>query len=180
MGREVRRVPADWQHPKIEKPNYRDCCVETSYQPMFDRPFKSAMEEWYAAWQAWERGERPDYCTGDSAKLQYWEWDNPPPDPAYFRPDWPEAERTHLMMYEDTSEGTPISPAFATPEELARWLADNGASSFGSSTASYEDWLVIARGGWAPDMVYTPETGLIAGIETMHVVADRTPSDVQP
>ena len=68
-------------------------------------------------------------------------------------PNWPAEQRTHLMMYEDTSEGTPISPAFKTPEELARWLADNNASAFGSDTASYEAWLRVARGGWAPSMV---------------------------
>jgi len=45
------------------------------------------------------------------------------------------------MMYETCTEGTPISPAFATPEELARWLADNEASAFGGMTASYEGWL---------------------------------------
>jgi len=64
-------------------------------------------------------------------------------------PDWPEGEATHYMMYEDTSEGTPISPAFATPEELAQWLVDNNASAFAGARASYEAWLRVARGGWA-------------------------------
>jgi hypothetical protein len=164
MGREVRRVPADWQHPKIEKPNYRRGIMEERYQPMFDRPFAPAMREWIAQWDAWERGERPDYCSEEGAKLPFWEWSGPPPDPAYYRPDWPEESRTHLMMYEDTSEGTPISPAFATPEELARWLVDNNASAFGSDTATYEQWLAVARGGWAPSAVYTPDTGLISGV----------------
>jgi hypothetical protein len=165
MGREVRRVPADWQHPKISKPNFRTGLMEESYQPMFERSFADAMNEWYAAWQAWERGERPDYCTDDSTNLAYWEWDSPPPDPAYYMPQWPDEKRTHYMMYEDTSEGTPISPAFATPEELAHWLVDNKASAFGSETGSYEGWLRIARGGWACSMVVTPENGLQSGVE---------------
>lgn len=88
-----------------------------------------------------------------------------PPDINDYMPNWPDAERTHLMMYETTSEGTPISPAFRTPEELARWLADNKASAFGSMTASYESWLEVARGGWAPSAIYTPETGLVSGVE---------------
>jgi hypothetical protein len=62
-----------------------------------------------------------------------------------YMPNCPIEQRTHLMMYENTSEGTPISPSFATPEELARWLVDNKASSFGSSIGSYEGWLRIAR-----------------------------------
>jgi len=70
------------------------------------------------------------------------------------------------MMYETTSEGTPISPAFATPEELAQWLADNGASSFGSSTASYESWLRVAKGGWAPSAIMD-QNGLRSGVEAL-------------
>jgi len=161
MGREVRRVPANWQHPMVEHINRRGD-IEVRYQPMYDRPFAPAMREWYAAWEAWERGERPE---GSEECANFWDWDGGPPDPRYYRPDWPDSERTHLMMYEDTSEGTPISPAFKTPEELARWLADNGASSFASRTATYEQWLEIARGGWAPSMVYSPKTGLLSGVE---------------
>jgi len=171
MGREVRRVPADWQHPKVTRPNYLKGRMEERFQPMFDRPFAPAMREWIAEWEAWERGERPDYCDESNAKLPFWEWSGPPPDPAYYRPDWPEESRTHLMMYEDTSEGTPISPAFATPEELARWLADNKASSFASDTATYEQWLQVCKGAYAPSAVYSPETGLIIGVAASGVSA---------
>lgn len=78
--------------------------------------------------------------------------------------DWSEDQRTHLMMYEDTSEGTPISPAFKTPEELARWLADNNASAFGDGTASYEAWLRVCRGGFAPSMVIS-SAGIQSGVQ---------------
>jgi hypothetical protein len=45
-------------------------------------------------------------------------------------PQWAEEEKTHIMMYETCSEGTPISPAFkrGEKEKLARWLVDNKAS----------------------------------------------------
>ena len=56
-------------------------------------------------------------------------------------------------MYETCTEGTPISPVLSSPEELARWLTDHGASAFGDMTASYEDWLKTCRSGWAPSMV---------------------------
>lgn len=149
MGREVRRVPQDWQHPKKREYNYRTCRYEESYQPMYDKPFAPAMREWYAEWEAWERGEKPE----DAISETYVEYAGGPPDPDFYRPDWPDEIRTHLMMYEDTTEGTPISPAFKTPEELAHWLADNKASAFGYDTATYEQWLPICRGGWAPSMV---------------------------
>lgn len=57
------------------------------------------------------------------------------------------------QMWETTSEGSPISPAFDTPEELAQWLADNGASACGSSTASYTEWLRMIHAKWAPTMI---------------------------
>lgn len=150
MGREVRRVPKDWQHPKKKSFNYLKGREVESYQPMFDRPFGPVMDEWYAEWKAWEAGTHPDKKGHD---YPYWEWDGGPPDPAYYRPDWPEETRTHLMMYEDTSEGTPLSPAFETPEELARWLADNGASAFGDMTATYDQWLATCKNSWSPSMV---------------------------
>jgi hypothetical protein len=68
-------------------------------------------------------------------------------------PQWPEEERTHWQMYEDTSEGTPISPVMESPEALARWLVDNGASAFADQTASYEAWLATIRRGFAPSMI---------------------------
>lgn len=79
--------------------------------------------------------------------------DGVPPNPDHYMPDWPDEELTHYMMYQTTSEGTPISPAFATPEELARWLADTNASIFAEDTASYEVWLRIAKGGYAPSVI---------------------------
>lgn len=48
----------------------------------------------------------------------YEEYAGPRPDASDYMPDWPEAERTHYQMYENTSEGTPISPVMATPEDL--------------------------------------------------------------
>ena len=134
MGREVRRVPANWQHPKDER--YPD-----RYKPLYPgEDYERDKKNWEEA--VAERGQQGAI-----------EWCGNPPNLDDYMPNWPEAERTHLMMYEDTSEGTPISPAFATPEELARWLADTRASAFGGDGASYEAWLKVARGGWAPSAV---------------------------
>lgn len=58
------------------------------------------------------------------------------------------------QLWETTSEGSPMSPVFDTPEALANWLFVNKASSFGSQTASYDAWLKFIKGpGWAPSMV---------------------------
>jgi hypothetical protein len=69
-----------------------------------------------------------------------------------------------FQMWETVSEGSPISPVFATPEELARWLADNGASSFGRDTATYEQWLKMISAGWCPTMV-SDGNGVRSGVE---------------
>lgn len=142
MGREVRKVPADWQHPK----------EGDRYTPLSDG-YTKARDDFMAKVAA----------DGLQEALDYW---GIAPNQDDYMPDWPEAECTHFMMYEDTSEGTPISPAFATPEELARWLADTGASSFGRSTASYEAWLRVCKGAWAPSLIIS-STGMESGVEAM-------------
>lgn len=158
MGREVRRVPADWQHPKDERTGH--------FIPLFDGGFRQVLDEWNEENAKWSRGEFPDYADDEDKKMSYSEWNGDQPKSRDYMPDWPDEQRTHLMMYETTSEGTPISPAFATPEELARWLVDNNASAFGDRTGSYEGWLRVARGGWAPSMVATA-AGLTSGVDAL-------------
>lgn len=50
------------------------------------------------------------------------------------------------QMWETTSDGSPMSPVFSTPDELAAWLAESGASLFGSTTAPREQWYRIITG----------------------------------
>lgn len=87
-------------------------------------------------------------CNGDGtvweseeSKLaaEAWERSEPPAGDGY-------------QIWETVSEGSPISPVFATPEELARhmagrrWGADHGSS--------YETWLKFITGpGWSLSMV---------------------------
>ena len=69
------------------------------------------------------------------------------------------------QMWETTSEGSPISPVCDSPEALARWLADNKASSFGHMTATYEQWLsMIQSTGYAVSMVLDAD-GMRSGVE---------------
>ncbi len=139
MGREIRMVPADWNHPKNDR---------GQYEPLFDN-YAEAVDRF--AKDIEEMGLEKALEENDGG-------------PRYSNYMHPEGERTHYMMYEDASEGTPISPAFATPEELARWLADNNASAFGNATATYEHWLNTIRRGWAPSLVFSPDTGLQSGV----------------
>lgn len=161
MGREVRMVPADWEHPKDQ---------HGTFIPLHEGDCTVAQREWDDGLALWIQGLRDDFDGGTTqhggrCDIYGWkEWSGGRPAAEDYMPSWPREQRTHLMMYEDTSEGTPISPAFATPEELARCLADNGASSFAKMTATYEQWLAVARGGFAPSMVMDSK-GLRSGVE---------------
>jgi hypothetical protein len=158
MGRECRRVRPGWTAPKNDTGHK---------QPQYDKPYRDAVAEWKAEYEAWERGERPSYFKPESYPdgIEFWDYNGMPPDKSYYRPDWKDEERTHYQMYETCTEGTPISPAFATPEEVARWCVDNGASAFANMTATYEQWLAVANGAWAPSMVVTPGVGIKSGVE---------------
>lgn len=144
MGREVRKVPKNWEHPKDRN---------GQYQPLYDRDFETVAEEWMKNCLLWAEGKHPDQTKYDNTPKYFWQWAGNPPDEKYYRPKWTDEERTHIQMYENTSEGTPISPVMETPEELAKWLADNNASAFGGMTATYEQWLATIKRGYAVGMV---------------------------
>lgn len=63
---------------------------------------------------------------GQRAEVEAWEWTEPPEGDGY-------------QIWETTSEGSPISPVFATLDELCEYAAAN-CTTFGSSTASAEGW----------------------------------------
>lgn len=168
MGREVRRVPADWEHPK----------KNGRYEPLYDGSYTKRARQWLDDARAWDDGTHADLVRDPELKARmpfFWEWDGGPPDPEDYMPDWPEERRTHLQMYENTSEGTPISPVMSTPEELARWLADNRASSFGDMTATYEQWLSTIKRGWAPSAIATVGGPMVSGVEGLSSLPESDP-----
>jgi len=166
MGREVRRVPPGWNHPRDERGNFR---------ALFDGAnLTRRTDEWDRDAALWKRGLRLNYGDEDPTPVDpewigrpYAEWAGDRPDPDDYTPVWAADVATHLMMYENTSEGTPISPAFATAEELARWLAATAASAFGGMTATYDEWLATIKRGSACSAVYSHETGLVSGVQAL-------------
>ena len=164
MGREVRMVPAGWQHPMewLRRQHV--------FTPLHEGPFSKRVAEWDEAAAKWEQGLRKDWGTGEwkskdpDQTCGFSEWHGERPKAEDYMPEFPEGTATHYMMYETCSEGTPISPAFATPEELAHWLADNNASASGGMGAPYEDWLRVCNGGYAPSAVMDAK-GFRSGVE---------------
>lgn len=143
MGREIRRVPANWQHPQRD-PN-SNAYRRAGLQPMHDQAFDDRFAEWLKDFDRIRAGdldaiERQCYPRG----LADWLMDEGAPhDPAYYRP-WKDDEATWFQLWETVSEGTPVSPPFATKEELADHLAEHGDGGWGASE----------KGGWGKEMAY--------------------------
>jgi hypothetical protein len=69
------------------------------------------------------------------------------------------------QMWEDTSEGSPISPVCKSAKELAKWLEDNGASAMGSQTATKSEWLAMIKIGSAPSGIMMGDGTFLNGVE---------------
>jgi len=134
MGREIRRVPETWEHPKDED----------GYLPMFDKDYDTACQEWIEEFNLWQKGEHPDQKQYNDTSKYYWDWDGMPPNCDYYREPFSD-EPTHYQIYETVSEGTPVSPVFETLDELANWLIKQGYSQQAARN--------FAKGGWAPSMI---------------------------
>jgi|SRR3989304_2374966 len=155
MSREVRRVPPTWQHPR--GPN-------DEYVPLLDKLVEHTAQ-WDAEAALYERHEYPGATAANYAMSTFVQYYGPRPDPADYMPVWSAEERTHYQMYETCSEGTPISPVMATPEELAEWLYANKASAFGSLTATYDQWLATIRAGSTPGSMVVVDDVPMSSVE---------------
>lgn len=191
MGREIRRVPVDYQHPitwrestvPFDGEHMRPARRWThAFVPMFNEPLSKAQADWDREREEWlssdeanrkytqeyldevverhAREERQFAFTGDSKyrrqrnqeyedyvrehlgelayKGGYEEYagkrPGSPPDPeanyepAYQPEGWPPEDARGYQVFETVSEGTPLTPVFATKEELIDWLSTKGTS----------------------------------------------------
>ena len=122
-GREVRVIPKGWRHPRDAR---------GKYWPLLPADQWPATAEALSAWMAENEASDPP------ARKNYMpDTDGLPP------------ERTAIVAYETTTEGTPISPAFPNTREgrlqLTRYCAER-ETTFGHHTADAEAWAVILFG----------------------------------
>lgn len=111
MGREVRRVPPNWKHPK----NYLG-----NFIPLRDgREYDSYAKEWDENYKLWINGNYPGQTEFDCK--YYFEAEPPPIKDDYT--DVKQEECTWYQYYECTSEGTPLSPPFETKQQLIDYLS---------------------------------------------------------
>lgn len=160
MGREIRRVPANWEHPKTFGINYRKKCMEPQFVPLFDRDYAAECKEWYDKCANFVPRKGVDF---------FHEYSGNPPDKEKYVSYNVNGDLPWFQMYETVSEGTPVTPAFATQEELIEYLVAHGdfwdqmdAEVEGGSSGWRRDRAerIVKETGWAPSMVLTPE-GLI-------------------
>ena len=85
-----------------------------------------------------------------------------PVDLADYMPEIPEGTPYGWQLYETVSEGTPLSPVFATKDELAAWMSSPAA---GREQCSPGVAAKFVENGWAPSFVFSRETGLVSGVE---------------
>jgi hypothetical protein len=127
MSTEVRRVPADWEHPKNE---------DGSFKPLYDIDYETALSEWLENHNLWLEGKHPhqlEYPEDTEDFKHYADYGGDPPDEDLYRPKWSDDQRTHYQLYETISEGKPVSPVFSTLEELERYVEDHDSALTGNN-----------------------------------------------
>ena len=119
MGREIRRVPENWEHPKDSQGHYI---------PLYDREYEPTAREYLNDCIAWGNGTHPDLVKHPEYKKEYpyfWMYSGGPPNAESYRPRF-ENDATWLQVYETVSEGTPVTPPFSSKQELIDYLVQYG------------------------------------------------------
>lgn len=111
MGRELRRVPANWQHPKTTKYNLCLGREVEDYEPLRDNR-EAALKSFADDIEKMGLAEAIDYHGGGPQSHEYVDFDG--------------KDTTWWQVYETVSEGTPVTPPFETREELVDYLVKNG------------------------------------------------------
>jgi len=170
MGREIRRVPPNWQHPENEH----------GFKPLHDQSYLEALNEWLENHRQWEAGTHRDLSDGVSKVVypHYAYWGGNAPDVESYRPEWKPGEATWWQVYETVSEGTPVTPPFATQQELVEYLVTEGdfwdqrRRKEGVVSVPCQPWTrkqaesFVFGHQWAPSMVIK-DGRAITGIEAM-------------
>ncbi len=194
MGREIRRVPENWQHPKrikqiIDHGVYK---IDEGYRSMYQGEFSEAvadfheeMNKWMEGYNNWNNGFYSDWEKGMVTKeeamkkfagyiieerkkhkfsqdyceeeLQRYEkgicsWTDVSHLPTYPNPEYYMPFGEWYQLFQTVSEGTPLSPPFATKEELIEWLSNN--KDFWGNKWSREGAESMVKEEYAPSMIF--------------------------
>ena len=147
MGREIRRVPKNWEHPKTKFDGYR---------PLYEPSWEDDYQKWQQSVSDFEKIGSPYY-----KNLREFIDDEKCPDPSDYV-DYSSEEAIWYQVYETVSQGTPVTPPFSTPEQLAMylhtsgdfWQQDNILDGEKERFMSYEvAFKFVNNDGWVPSCV---------------------------
>lgn len=164
MGREIRRVPKGWEHPKD---------VRSHFVALLDQTYEEALTEWneekriFDAIGASIRVDRDgdiefegkQYKIYHEKETTFEDWHGDEPESDRYRQKF-ESEPTHYQVYENVTEGTPTSPVFESLEEMKAWLIEEEGHSEKAATAFCKD-------GYAPSFVITDKGVSGLGIDSL-------------
>lgn len=139
MGSELRKVAKNWEHPKDEN---------GEFIPLIGRKFSSCLRRWNLREKKWNQGLRDNFdgtCVNKEKKyenMSYAKYAGEKPIKSDYMPEWKEEELTHIQLYENTTEGTPVSPIFHKDEleKLCEYASEN-CTGFAGSKHTKEQWL---------------------------------------
>lgn len=156
MSREIRRVTPDWQHPvTYERPMPWLRPDSTHYLARGCLRYKALLNP--------DDFETYVWYTIENASLY-----GPLPDPADFMLyGVPLSERTHYQVYETVSEGTPVSPVFATEAEIVEFLVTEGEWYSERKYTRPSAEMLVRNGSSFGSLFSDTRTGMIAGPENM-------------
>lgn len=150
MGREIRKVPPGWEHPRKEDGNY---------QEMYDQDYETIAKEYETEFLSWCKGLHETQIKEQTLEpygyKYFWDYSSPPNE-EYYRPKFTE-EATHIQIYQNVGEGSPVSPVFADKPEMIEWLVENGYSREAAEG--------FAKSEWAMSGMYSEESGYVKDIE---------------
>ena len=99
MGREIRMVIPNWEHPKRDN---------GSFHPMFDQSATDAFNEWIEEFESFKKGDLHKYAKKydydvNNPYAAFCDWHGTLPDAEYFHPHWCESSATWIQVYETVS-----------------------------------------------------------------------------
>lgn len=143
----LRKVPKNWEHPKDKAGNYI---------PLYDGSYTEYSNEYDEEKEMWNKGLQKQWNVTEKDLSYVWvskkdedknmsfeEWHGEKKLSEAYVPDWQKNQLTHFQMYEDVTEGVPVSPIFKKIKNLANWLANNLNDSRYPYTSI--EWLQILK-----------------------------------
>lgn len=124
-----------------------------------------AINQWVCVKARCKREGVPDSCERCDGEGAMWS----SPEAKEIAENWEEEqppEGDGYQVWETVSEGSPVTPVFKTPEELARHLVANDDSVTKGTT--FEQWMHFISGpGWAPSMVSVNGQSPVSGVQAV-------------